>query len=198
VRVRLVALALVAGLAMIPLIPSALYERVFDPYNYRLERSETMRARLTYWSEGLNILQDNWLLGIGIGNQTELPRRLRSRMDMPDNSSVHNEYLQSFIESGLIGYPWLAAFIVVLWLRCLRGRRVLMALGRTDEAWLIQACFVALMSMLFFGTQVDVLHFPLKGWWLAMGVAIVLSDQARRAWLARERHQTAGPSESAA
>jgi hypothetical protein len=191
VRVRLLGLGLVAAVAMFPLIPSALYDRVFDPQNYRLGRSETMRARLTYWTEGLNILEENWLLGMGIGNQTELPRRLRKRMDMPDNSTVHNEYLQSLLESGLIGYPWLVAFIAALWLRCRRGARMLSALGRTDDAWLLQACFVALLSMLFFGTQVDVLHFPLKGWWLAMGIATVLSDQARRAWRARASEEAA-------
>ena len=190
VRLPLVGLALVASLALMPFVPSALYDRVFDPQNYRLGRSETMRARLTYWTEGVNILQDHWLLGIGIGNQTELPRRLRDRMDMPDNSTVHNEYLQSLLESGLMGYPWLVAFIAALWIRCRRGRRLLAALGRPDEAWLMQACFVALLSVLFFGTQVDVLHFPLKGWWLVMGLAIVLSDHARRAWEARALEAT--------
>ena len=136
------------------------------------------RARLIY-REGLVILRENWLLGIGIGNQTELPRRLSKRMYMPPNSSVHNEYLQSLLETGLVGYPLLVAFMVTLYRRSLRGDRVLLRAGALDGALLLRASRVALIAMLFYATQVDVLHFPLKGWWLAMGIVVALTERLR-------------------
>jgi O-antigen ligase len=174
------ACALVAMALAVPLVPSALFDRVFDVSKYTVGRSETLRARLTYWTEGVQMFSENWLLGIGIGNQTELPRRLSSRMHMPPNSSVHNEYLQSLVETGLLGYPLLATFIVLLYRRCRAGERFFRREDDPDTAWMCTACRVALLSMLFYATQVDVLHFPLKGWWLAMGIVVALTERQYR------------------
>jgi len=57
--------------------------------------------------------------------------------------------------------------------------------GDEASALMMAAARVALLSMLFYATQVDVLHFPLKGWWLAMGIAVALSE--RHAWYAARR-----------
>ena len=69
------------------------------------------------------MLETTGCFGIGIGNQTELPRRLSPRMHMPPNSTVHNEYLQSLLETGLVGFPILAAFIVMLYRRVVPAKR---------------------------------------------------------------------------
>ena len=37
---------------------------------------------------------------------------------------------------------------------------------------------VAFLSTLIYAVQVDVMHFPLKGWWLAMGLGLVLFEYA--------------------
>lgn len=182
---RVVAAGAVVSLLALPLLPGALYDRIFDVSNYTVARSETLRARLIYWEEGLVILRENWLFGIGLGNQSELPRRLSKRMHMPPNSTVHNEYLQSLLETGLVGYPFLVAFIVTLYRRCRQGERGMRQDGDEASALMMTAARVALLSMLFYATQVDVLHFPLKGWWLAMGIAVALSE--RHAWYAARR-----------
>jgi hypothetical protein len=174
---RSIAAVVVAAAVASPLVPSALYDRVLNANNYTVGRSETLRARLTYWREGLEIITDHPLLGIGIGNQSELPRRLSARMNMPPNSSVHNEYLQSLIETGLLGYPFLVAFVVLLYRRCRIGARIARRQDDDETAWLFTACRVALLSTLFYATQVDVLHFPLKGWWLAMGIVVALTER---------------------
>ncbi len=177
---RVVAAGTCVALLSLPLLPPALYDRIFDVSNYTVSRSETLRARFTYWSEGLTMLREHWLVGIGLGNQTELPRRLSTRMHMPPNSTVHNEYLQSFIETGMLGFPFLVAFVVLLYRRCREGERGMRQDGDHATALLMTASRVALLSLLFYATQVDVLHFPLKGWWLAMGIAVALTE--RRAW----------------
>lgn len=170
----------VAAALSIPLVPGAIWDRVLDVSNYSLERSETLRARLTYWNEALSMLSDSWLLGIGIGNQTELPRRLSERMYMPPNSTVHNEYLQSLLETGLLGYPLLVAFIVVLYRRSKAAEHDFFKAGSSGDALLLRASRVALLAVLVYGLQVDVLHFPLKGWWLAMGIVAALYEHRPR------------------
>jgi hypothetical protein len=168
---------LLAGALAIPFMPGAIWDRVLNTSNYSVDRSDTLRARLSYWEEGLSMASENWLLGIGIGNQTELPRRLQSRMYMPPNSTVHNEYLQSLLETGLAGYPLLIAFVVVLYRRARRSELALEAAGDIDGALLFKASRIAVVAVLFYATHVDVLHFPLKGWWLAMGIVVALSER---------------------
>jgi hypothetical protein len=179
--IRVTAAGLAAGVLLcvlaVPFVPSALWSRVLDVSNYTLDRSDTLRARLTYWRESLDMLSDNLPLGIGIGNQSELPRRLSTRMYMPPNSTVHNEYLQSLLETGLIGYALLIAFMVLLYRYARQGERLLLRDGERDDALLLRACRIALLSVLIYGLQVDVMHFPLKGWWLAMGIAVALYTQ---------------------
>ncbi len=175
-----VSAAVLASALALPFLPSALYDRIFDFSKYTTDRSDTLKARFTYWGEGLNIFTDHWFAGAGIGNQTELPRRLSRRMYMPPNSTVHNEYLQSLLETGLLGYPLLIAFMVVLYRWCRFGERRADADGDDESRWLFTACRVSLIAVLFYGTQVDVLHFPLKGWWLAMGIAVALAARPSR------------------
>ena len=187
-KASIVAGAVAAAVAL-PLIPGAVWERVLDTRNYTLERSETLRARLLYWQEGGAILADHWLLGIGIGNQTELPRRLSPRVYMPPNSTVHNEYLQSLLETGLLGFPVLAAFIIVLARQARAGERHYRASGDEHTALMLRAGRVALVAVLVYALQVDVLHFPLKGWWLAMAIVAALYE--RRPAAGEVRHAAA-------
>lgn len=172
--------ALLASALALPLVPGAIWERVLDTRNYTVERSETLRARLMYWEEGAAILSDHWLLGIGIGNQTELPRRLNARVYMPPNSTAHNEYLQSLLETGLLGFPVLAGFIFVLWHQARGGEYRFRAAGDQPTALMLRAARIALIAVLIYGLQVDVLHFPLKGWWLAMAVIAALYERRPR------------------
>jgi hypothetical protein len=179
VRIRLggVLVAALLSAAVLPFAPSALYTRIFDVSRYSLAGSDTLRVRLSYWEEALEIFADNWLLGVGIGNQAELPRRLSARMQMPPNSTVHNEYLQSLLETGLLGYPLLVAFVVCLHRRCRAAEQLHRRAGDDELVWLLVAARVAFWTVLFYAVQVDVLHFPLKGWWLAMGLVVVMSEE---------------------
>jgi hypothetical protein len=41
------------------------------------------------------------------------------------------------------------------------------------------ACQIATLGVLCYGVQVDVFHFPLKGWWLVAGITCVMYRFAR-------------------
>jgi hypothetical protein len=177
-RVTGIIAAVVLCAAVAPFIPSALYERVLDVTNYTVERSATLRVRLIYWNAAVDIFADHPILGIGVGNQSELPKRI-TEIPMPPNSSVHNEYLESLLETGLAGYPIIIAFMVCLYRRCRFAERVFKAHGDERALFLLVSARVGLLCVLFYAVQCDVLHFPLKGWWLSMGIVVVLSEIAR-------------------
>jgi hypothetical protein len=171
---------LAATTACLPLIPGPVWERVLKLENYQSSRSATFSARMRYWQTGLQVVSENPIWGIGLGHQTEVPRRMRRYMLMPDNSTVHNEYIQDLMEVGLVGYTLLMAFLVVLYRRLRATEKFYRAKKDVATGAILTATRIAFLSVLIYGVQVDVLHFPLKGWWLAMGLAISLFDISRR------------------
>jgi hypothetical protein len=178
-RLAIVCIAAGAAASAAPFLPQALYQRVFALSNYSLGQAAAMRARLAYWQAGVEIFEDHWLFGIGSGNQTELPHKL-TNMYMPPNSSIHNEYFETLLETGIIGYPVMIAFLVTLFRRCRKVIRVFRQQNDGDTELFGIACFVASLAILLYGVQCDVMHFTLKGWWLVMGLIVGLSEMTIR------------------
>src|SRR5947209_20216257 len=108
-RIVLLALSLVVVVA---LAPGAIYKRVLNPSNYSYENSATLRIRIEYWRSALQLAEKYWLTGIGIGNQLEIPRV--SRIEGPEASTAHNEYLYTFLEAGISGWILSFSFIALL------------------------------------------------------------------------------------
>ncbi|MBL0156914.1 MAG: O-antigen ligase family protein [Bryobacterales bacterium] len=178
-RAEVVFGAILVGVLLLPAIPPALYERIFDVSNYSASRSKTLSARFLYWKACLEAIVENPLIGVGLGNQMEIPKRITS-ITMPPNSTAHNEYLNSLMEVGFAGYAILLSFFVVLYRRCRKAEAYFNDSGDGETALLLTAAKVMFLGVLFYAVQVDCFHFPLKGWWLVMGVAIVLHDVARK------------------
>lgn len=172
--------AMMLGTALLAVLPPAIYERVLDVSNYTYERSETLRIRLEYWSAGLQIAQENWLVGIGVGNQQEVPKYLKGVA--PDETTVHNEYLMTLMEVGVIG--WLLFFGFVWMVMRANGKvlsfwRGVAAAPEPEQYWFLAASRISLFSVLIYGLQVDVFHFPLKGWWLVAGITWAMYRMSR-------------------
>lgn len=162
---------LVAGVAMLPLVPDAVWSRVLDSDNYSAQNSATLRVRLDYWVAGLGIVNDHWLTGIGVGNQVELPKRLN--FSGAEETTAHNEFIFTAMEVGLIGWLLFFGFVAIVFVAAVRAQRLL-------QRWrfpcglhpdFFAAIQVSMIATLIFGLQVDVFHFPLKGWWLLAGLA---------------------------
>lgn len=179
---RIAAVVVVLAFTAVPLLPSALYARIFRTSNYTAQRSATLSARFLYWGAAWDAFTEHPLLGVGIGNQSEIPARVKS-IHTPANSSAHCEYLFSLIEVGLIGYSVLVSFFVVLYRRCRKTERFFRSTGERETAAILTAARVLFWGVLFYALQVDCFHFPLKGWWLVMGLVLALSDMT----LAKER-----------
>ena len=163
--------ALIAASAMLPLVPSAVWTRVLDSSNYSEAKSATLRARLEYWSAGMGIISDNWLTGIGVGNQLEVPKHIN--FVSAEETTVHNEFIFTAMEVGVFGWLVFFGFVALMYTAARRAQA--MAATRTARDALNADFFiavqVAMIATLVFGAQVDVFHFPLKGWWLLAGLA---------------------------
>lgn len=170
--------AVLTGLLLAPAVPRAIYERVLDLSNYSYERSATLRIRMEYWQAGLRVIEENWLTGVGVGNQSEIPKYIRGHG--PKQTTVHNEYIQTFLEVGVFGFLAFFGFVALLMWRAIAAGRMFRRVGTDDDRyWFMVASQIAMISVLIYGLQVDVFHFPLKGWWLVGALAWVMYGIAR-------------------
>lgn len=179
---KLIAAALV-GSVMLFFVPDAIWKRVLDVSNYSYQRSGTLRIRLQYWDAGLRIAADNWLTGIGFGNKNTIPKYINGHG--PESTSVHNDYLQTFMEVGVVGWLMFFGFVgLTLW-SSFRAASILKRLpDRQEQYWFMVACQITMVAALLYGFQVDVYHFPLKGWWLIASLSWVMY------WLAGREQKT--------
>lgn len=163
--------ALLVGAAMLPLVPSAIWDRVLDSKNYSTQTSATLRVRFDYWTAGLQIIRENWLTGIGVGNQVELPKYLN--FTGAEETTAHNEYIFTAMEVGIFGWMLFFGFVGMVFAAAWKAQHLLRRL-RTPcglNADFFAAIQISMIATLIFGVQVDVFHFPLKGWWLLAGLA---------------------------
>lgn len=166
-----VAVAVFAMLAVLPLVPSAIWTRVLDTSQYSQAKSATLRARFEYWEAGLEIVGENWLTGIGVGNQVEVPKRLS--FVTAEETTVHNEFLFVAMEVGVFGWLVFFGFVTLMFVAARRAEKLAphRLPPRELHADFFVAIQVSMIATLIFGLQVDVFHFPLKGWWLLAGLA---------------------------
>jgi hypothetical protein len=165
------AAALIVALPL--LAPQAVVQRILDLERYQFAEAGTFQIRANYWKAGLQIAEERWLTGFGVGNQLTIPRYLRG--DGPEETTVHNEFLMTLLEVGVVGWVVFFGFVGLLLYYAFRGARLIRDLAdRQDQYWFLVACQVAMIAVLLYGLQVDVFHFPLKGWWLIAGLSYVL------------------------
>lgn len=177
-RKALVAAMVLITVSAIPFLPQALSNRLFNLDSWSASKSATLNMRLVYWGAAVDIIEEHWLFGIGVGNQIELPKRL-DNMYMPTNTSVHNEYLETLVETGIIGYPFMVGFMILAWRR-LRGAELhFRKLGDVESEFFLTAFRMGFITILFYALQCDVLHFTLKGFWLCIGLTFAFWKLSR-------------------
>jgi O-antigen ligase len=165
--------------AVVVFAPSAIYKRVLNSSNYSYENSATLRVRIEYWKAGLQLAEKYWLTGMGIGNQLDIPRA--TRIPGPEASTAHNEYLYTFLEVGVAGWTLFFSFIALLLRYGIKAAAFFRRHAEMQEQyWFVLACNIAMIATLIYALQVDVFHFPLKGWWLVAGLTVALYTQARQ------------------
>lgn len=165
--------------AMLAMVPGDVWERVLDLSNYTIARSATLRIRLAYWSAALRAIQDHWVMGMGVGNEEVVP--LYMTQPGPEQTTAHCEYLQTALEVGVFGWVLFFGFVFMLLGMAFRaGKRFARDPDCGREFWFMRACQLAMISVLIYCVQLDVFHFPLKGWWLVAGLVVAMERLSRR------------------
>jgi hypothetical protein len=180
VRVTLgkVLVALAVGAVLLFLVPADTYSRSLDFAQYFSDRSATLRFRQAYWQAGIEAIRDHWLTGLGSGNEQAVMSYVR--IDAPEASNLHNEYLQTMMEVGVLPAMTFFGFVGLVFVYARRASSAFRRLARdSDENFFLRAAQVVMITVLLYGLQVDVFHFPLKGWWLVAGLVCVLANVAR-------------------
>ena len=168
-------LALLGLVAMVPFLPQSIWDRILNPHAYELDKATNLSWRFDLWEAALKLGTDNWLSGIGVGNRTAIIAGLDPTRFDGDWIMAHNEFLQLYTELGLPGLLVFLAFlgaIIGKTYRLLRRSEADPALAR--QRGFAAAALPALIIAPLFGLQVDVFHFPLKGWWLVASLVLVV------------------------
>jgi len=98
-----------------------------------LANPESLRLRLTYWRVALRMFYDNFWFGVGPGNfRTAYPKY--QYLGAGSAETAHNDYLQTFCETGVVGGTLFLAFWVyfAVW----GGRRILLESDPETRRWL--------------------------------------------------------------
>ena len=187
---RLTPVTILGGLlaiaAVIPLVPRDVYLRSIDPQMYTVEGSGSFKVRFKFWEKSFELIKQNWMTGIGVGDQTTIVNMVTDELagritPQGVKASAHNEFIWSMVEVGLVG--WLLHWGFVAWIvrAAIRAGRYYRGLDPDcEEFWLCRALQIMLIGVILFGVQTEVFHLPLKGWWLCAGMASFLYHTAKQ------------------
>ena len=142
----------------------------------RLQRVQSsVKYRAICYPVGFNMVKDDLILGIGIGNYPLLITKFANKYDnYIIQNNLHNLYFQIFVEAGLMG---LSAF--VFWLACtikhlMRNLKMLeKARNYSLFVGLVGGVIVYLFNNL---TEVLTVHGIHLQWGIILGLAVVLTQ----------------------
>ena len=176
-RLLLACGVLVVGLYF---VPPAVWQRAFNPENYLPQNAYNIRGRIELWKAAIRLLQDYWLTGVGGANWWILPKYIEWDESEAEFIPCHNEYLQTFVDTGIVGWTFFMFFIGTILTYSIRAAsKFRHAEGESDRYWFMIACQITCVTVYLFGLQVDVFHNPLKGWWLVAGLVGVMIRLSR-------------------
>ncbi|NCF74885.1 MAG: hypothetical protein GWO87_00135 [Xanthomonadaceae bacterium] len=136
--------------------------------NNRLE-VKSITERSEYFKQAKDLIKDNWLLGVGIGNYTlanynKIGKKYPAWYFQP----VHNTYLLIFAELGAIGATFFLSFFILLFYKSLKLLPKI--LKNNDFTIIFFSCLLSLFIMMFFDHWLWSLHFGILLFWLIFGI----------------------------
>lgn len=175
-----VALSGIVVIAVIPFLPQSIWDRILNVHAYELDQATNLTWRFELWEAALRLGAEHWLTGIGVGNRTAIISGLDPMRFEGEWIMAHNEFLQVFTELGIFGLTVFVAFLVsIIWKSWTLMKRFAGNPALERHRAFAAAALCSLVIAPLFGLQVDVFHFPLKGWWLVAGLVLVADRLSR-------------------
>ena len=135
---------------------------------------ETSVNRIERWKDGVEIINDNPVLGIGYGNWVIY----RAREQGLGGGLPHNIFIQAGSELGYIGLIIFVLMIFNIFRNNLRTRRLARA---SNNKFLMMTAYGfdgALVGLLVSGSFVTVLYYPY--FWIHLAMTVALNNVAKR------------------
>lgn len=172
INLRGALLGIVAAVVMFQFLPESVTVRLLDLERYSVDGAATLSTRLDYWRAGAEMLRENWLFGMGMGNFSDLAH-FEPSVTL-GHAFMHNIYLQLFNEVGVFGFSAIMAFLALILWRAEITYRTARRNGDEDTALLAVALQGSFLSGVVLGGTMDYLHFAVKDWWFVTAAVVVL------------------------
>jgi len=168
------ALALLIAGALVLLLMNTLMNGVLFFYMGEIlnfEKSASMTDRLALWMSSIRIFEDHFWLGTGLASFYYFYPQYRQPTDSSDGYFVHMDPLQLGLETGIVGYVLIYAFLICVLCRTIRVVR-LPHLNGSDRL-MILAPFAGLLTVCIHMHMTFCLYLPaitipagvLLAWW---------------------------------
>lgn len=150
---------------------ASLRTRVFSIFAMRSDSSNSFRFNV--YNSCINMFKDNWLLGIGCGNQNFREIYGLYMKTGFDALSAYNIYLETAVESGIFALVSFVGFLVTTICKAIK----FIFSTKTIETVFVTAAFLSTIGMLTHG-MVDTVFFRPQiqfNFWIMIGIIRVLA-----------------------
>lgn len=169
VEKRLLLLAIPAAIGGLFLLPDAILNRLLSILNFA-DSSNDYRIRM--WKFTLEVIKDNWLVGVGFGH---LP--FRQAFGKYTRTMVtyhaHNTYLETMAEMGLLGFVVFISLLFVIFKYAIKK----LVKGNDKYTKIISSGILSgLAAVLVHGLVENILYIPriIISFWMLVGLIITL------------------------
>lgn len=169
VEKRLLLLAIPVGIGGLFFLPDAILNRVLSILNFA-DTSNDYRIRM--WKITLDVIKDNWLVGVGFGHlpfKAAFGRYTRTMTTY----HAHNTYLETMAEMGVIGFIVFISFLFVLFKYAIKK----LVKGKDKYTRTISSGILAgLAAVLAHGLAENILYIPriITTFWILVGLILTL------------------------
>lgn len=113
------------------------------------ERLSSGHSRVFFWRSSIQILKEHWITGVGTGDVSAVVtentnKMLPSDKQLERNFNAHNQFLESFLALGVIGF--LALMALIVWPAVIAIK---------NKNWLLMALVLILFLNLLFESMIN-------------------------------------------
>ncbi|AXT51956.1 O-antigen ligase family protein [Aquimarina sp. BL5] len=143
--------------------------RVFDFYSkvkdfgniIEYDNSTSEKARLLSWDASIKLIKEAPLLGYGIGDANDILikkyKELRYTYNYENKYNAHNQFLQTFLQTGVIGFGVLVTIFILLAIHMKRSRNEFSVFLILFISLIFESMLVRFNGIVFFSIVIPLL-----------------------------------------